>query len=276
MRNRIKNLIDWLFDKSSYIASISFVVLTIIDISSLNEWTINAFGIPKLELGKFLYYTSVVFALIFGVKAISSQVENTQLESKNKEQSEKIRDLENSLSEVVNETNELFNSYLKLLVKNLNFTHNERISVYKTYNNEFRLIGRTSVNPNLAKRGRTSYPITDGFIGKGWAEGEFFIQELPSPKASNGRTYYNKINGINQISRSVIDNLNMKSRNFFIYRINGFDNSPKAVLVFESLEPSAFTKEHIIEKLAGVKQPLVMFIEKNNGVKLLENNALDL
>jgi hypothetical protein len=276
MRNQIKNSIDWLFDKSSYIASISFVLLTIIDISNLNEWTINVFGIPKLELGNFLYYTSVVLALIFGVKAISSQVENTSLESKNKEQSEKIRDLENSLSEVVNETNELFNSYLKLLVKNLNFTHNERISVYKTYNNEFRLIGRTSVNPNLAKRGRTSYPIADGFIGKGWAEGEFFIQDLPIPSASNGKTYYNQINRINNIPKNVIDNLNMKSRNFFIYRINGFDNSPKAVLVFESLEPKAFTKEHIIEKLAGVKQPLVMFIEKNNGVKLLENNALNL
>jgi hypothetical protein len=276
MRNSIKNIIDWLFDKSSYIASISFVVLTIIDISNLNEWTINAFGIPVIQLGKFLYYLSVIVAIIFSIKAISSQVENTKLESKNKEQSEKIRDLENSLSEVVNETNELFNSYLKLLVKNLDFTHNERISVYKTYNNEFRLIGRTSVNPNLAKRGRPTYPIKDGFIGKGWAEGEFFIENLPLPTASNGKTYYNKINEINSISRNVIDNLNMKSRNFFIYRINGFDNSPKAVLVFESIEPKAFKKEHIIEKLTGVEQPLIMFIEKNNGVKLLENNALDL
>lgn len=276
MRNRIKEMIDWLFDKSSYIASISFVILTIIDISNLNEWQINAFNIPNIALGKIIYYISVIIALIFSVKAISSQVENTTLESENKEQSEKIRDLENSLSEVVSETNELFNSYLKLLVKNLEFTHNERISVYKTYNDEFRLIGRTSVNPNLAKRGRQSYPITEGFIGKGWAEGEYFIENLPCPSKNKGKTYYNAINAISKISKEVVENLNMKSRNFFIYRINGFDNSPKAVLVFESLEPKSFEKDKIIDKLEGVEQPLIMFIEKNNGVKLLENNSLDL
>ena len=63
----------------------------------------------------------------------------------------------------------------------------------------------------------------------------------------------------------------MKSRNFFIYRINGYDGNPKAVLVFESLQPSCFEKDFIVEKLNGVKQPLVMFIEKNNGIVLTEN-----
>jgi len=41
-----------------------------------------------------------------------------------------INDLETKLIEEVNSSNELFNSYLRLLVRNLNFTYNDRISVY--------------------------------------------------------------------------------------------------------------------------------------------------
>ena len=65
--------------------------------------------------------------------------------------------------------------------------------------------------------------------------------------------------------------MKMKSRTFFIYRINGYDGNPRAVLVFESLDEKTFTKEFIIEKLNGVKQPLIMFIEKNNGIVITEN-----
>ena len=64
----------------------------------------------------------------------------------------------------------------------------------------------------------------------------------------------------------------MKSRTYFVYRINGYDSSPKAVLVFESLKEKAFKKDFIIEKLKDVKQPLIMFTEKNNGVVAIENN----
>lgn len=124
------------------------------------------------------------------------------------------------------------------------------------------------------EKGRAKYSIREGFIGKGWAEGEFFISDLPDPTLRNGTTYYNKVNEISPINRDVVENLNMKSRTFFVYRINGFDNEPKAVLVFESERENAFTKEDIIDALSGVKQPLIMFIEKNNGVKIMDNREL--
>lgn len=271
MRKFLKYVIDFLFDKSMLISGICVILLSVIDISNVNEWTISAFGVDKFQIGKVIYYLVVLFALVFGVITVVYGQEIEKLENDNNQKSNKINDLESKLNEVVNETNELFNSYLRLLLKNLNFTHTERISVYKVYDNKFKLIGRTSVDPTLSNPGRSEYPITDGFIGKGWREGEFFIKNLPEITANNGTTYYNAINRINPIPREVVNGLRMKSRNFFIYRINGYDGNPKAVLVFESLEPSCFEKEFIVDKLNGVKQPLVMFIEKNNGVVLTEN-----
>lgn len=271
MRNFLKKIIDFLFDKSLIISGVCFVILSVIDISDLNKTAINAFGSQKFEIGRIFYYAIVSFSLIFGILAVISGKEIENLENDNNIKSLKINDLESKLNEVVIETNELFNSYLRLLLKNLNFTHTERISVYKVYNNKFKLIGRTSVDPLLSGVGRVEYPINEGFIGKGWREGEYFIENLPDSNAAGGNTYYNAINRIHPIPRSVIDGIKMKSRNFFIYRINGYDGNPKAVLVFESLNPTSFTKDFIVEKLNGVKQPLIMFIEKNNGIVITEN-----
>lgn len=271
MRGLLKKGIDLLFDKSLIISGVCVVLLSVVDISNLNEITVNIFGIEKLEIGRIFYYSVVILSLIFGTIAVISGAEVQKLEEENISKSNKINDLESKLNEVVNETNDLFNSYLRLLVKNLGFTHKERISVYKVYNNKFILIGRTSVDPILMEIGRAEYPIDEGFIGKGWREGEFFIENLPDCTQRNGNNYYTAVNNIHPIPREVIDGMKMKSRNFFVYRINGYDSNPKAVLVFESLEPTSFTKEFIVDKLNGVKQPLVMFIEKNNGIVLTQN-----
>ncbi|MGL4368031.1 MAG: hypothetical protein ACRCTQ_07135 [Brevinemataceae bacterium] len=271
MRNWFKRSIDYIFDKALIISGVSLVALSVVDISNINDITIDIFGIDNFQIGKLLYYVSVIFSIVFGVFAVVHAKEVQKLEEENNKKSSKINDLESKLNEVVSETNDLFNSYLRLLIKNLNFTHNERISVYKVYENKFKLIGRTSVDPILTQMGRKEYPIGEGFIGKGWREGDFFIDSLPDCNAKSGNTYYNAVNTIHPIKREVVDNLKMKSRTFFVYRINGYDGTPKAVLVFESLEMQKFTKEFIIEKLNGVKQPLIMFIEKNNGVVITEN-----
>ena len=256
-------------------SGLCLIILTAVDISNINDWKGIFFGIKDFQYGRILYYFTMLCAIIFGIISTLSGKEIDKLEKENNLKSIKINDLESNLNEVVNETNELFNSYLKLLVKNLNFTHRDRISVYKIYNNRFKLLGRTSVDPILMEIGRAEYPINEGFIGKGWREGEYFIDDLPDPESGrNGSgltAYYNRVNQIHIIPRDVIDNMKMKSRTFFIYRINGYDGNPRAVLVFESLDERTFTKEFIIEKLNGVKQPLIMFIEKNNGIVITEN-----
>tara|TARA_R110000744_G_scaffold198911_1_gene318144 strand:- start:655 stop:1500 length:846 start_codon:yes stop_codon:yes gene_type:complete len=274
MRNFIHKIIDWIFDKSLYVSGIAILILSIIDISNINDWKLSVFGIEEFQIGRLTYYTAVIIALIFGIISITHAKNISELEKDKEEKGNKISDLETTLSEIVRETSDLFNSYIKLIVKNLEFTHQERISVYKVYEDNFILIGRSSINPILMEKGRPKYSIREGFIGKGWAEGEYFVDDLPDPTLRNGNTYYNRINEISPISREVVDNLNMKSRTFFVYRINGFDSDPKAVLVFESERENAFNKEDIVESLSGVKQPLVMFIEKNNGVKIMDNREL--
>lgn len=275
MRNILHKVIDWVFNKSLYVSGIAVIFLSIIDISNINDWKIQAFGIPEFEIGRVFYAFTVLTALVFGGISVTQAKDVAELEKDKEEKGLKISDLETTLTEIIHETSDLFNSYIKLIVKNLGFTHQERISVYKVYEDGFKLIGRSSINPNLMEKGRPKYPLSDGFIGKGWAEGEFFINNLPDPNSRNGNSYYQAVNRINSIERDVVDNMNMKSRTYFVYRINGFDSSPKAILVFESERDNAFTKEAIIGSLAGIKQPLVMFIEKNNGVKILDNIDLD-
>ena len=269
----------WLWDKTCYISgylSVGFVIaLSVIDISNVNEWTKSMFGAEKFEIGKFIYGASVLFAFVFGVISIFNTHETSELEEQGKLKDAKIADLENSLNQVVDETNQLFNSYLKLLTKSLGFGHNERISVYKIYNNEFVRIGRTSDDPNLKNSGRKSYPIHEGLIGKGWSIGEYFIDNLPDPTERTGTTYFNAINAIAQIPRTVIDNINMKSRTYYICRVEGFDSEPKAVFVAESKNPNAFKKEDVLEKIEGIRQPLIMFIEKINNPNATSQQSLN-
>lgn len=259
----------WLWDKlcfwSGYLALLGMVALSVIDISEIKDEKGTFFGVENFETGKLKYYFSVALAIFFGILSIFNSHETSELEKEGKLKDSKIADLENSLNQVVDETNQLFNSYLKLLTKSLGFGHNERISVYKIYNNEFVRIGRTSDDPNLKNSGRKSYPIHEGLIGKGWSTGECFIDSLPDPTERTGTTYFNSLNAIAQISRTVIDNMNMKSRTYYICRVEGFDSEPKAVFVAESKNPNAFTKESVLEKIEGIRQPLIMFIEKINN-----------
>ncbi len=276
MRQLLHKLIDWIFRYSPQISSITIILLSVIDISNINDWIASFWGLTNVPLGKIIYYSAVIGAVVFGAIGLSNSKNITNLEKDNFEKGNKIIDLESALNDSIKEMNELFNSYLTLMVKNLNFGHSERISVYKVFEDKFVLIGRASDNPNLKKIGRSSYPIDEGFIGKGWAEGEYFIDNLPDPSFRNGDSYFNQVNSVCKIKRQVVDEIRMKSRTYFIYRIKGYDNQPKAVLVIESLNQNGFEKAEVINKLGGVKQPLVMFIEKNNGIKLQPTNALGL
>jgi len=276
MRNILHSFINWLFDKSQYISAISFIVLTIIDISNLNESTISIFGIEKLEIGKIFYYFLVVIAIVFAFFSIQQSKELETLENDVKNKGNKIVDLEEAINNIIKDMDELFNSYLRLLLKNINFTHHDRISVYKVLSNRFVLLGRTSENPNLMSKGRDSYNIEDGFIGKGWAEGSFFIDDLPDPNHNNCTRYFNKVNSISKIDKEVLDNMKMKSRTFYVYRLDGFDGTPRAIVVFESLCAKGFKKEDIEELISNVKQPLIMFVEKNNKHKYTDRNELGL
>lgn len=266
---------DKLCSWSAYLSIIGMVLLTIIDIENIKDQETNILGVDQLKIGLLKYYFSVAFALFFGVLSVFNTRDSSKLEREGMLKDEKIADLENSLNQVVEETNQLFNSYLRLLTKSLGFGHNERISVYKIYNNEFVRIGRTSENPTLKNSGRKSYPIDEGLIGKCWSEGECFIDNLPNPLDKGGTLYFNAMNSVATIPKRVIENLNMKSRTYYIFRFEGFDSEPKAILVAESRNPTAFTKEKVLEQIEGIRQPLIMFIEKINNPNATSQQGLN-
>lgn len=276
IRTSFHSVIDFLFEKSLYISGILLVILSVIDISNLNNYKHSFYRVENFPFGKIFYYTIVGLSLLFGIFAVQNAKDVSDLEKDILEKGRKIADLETSFTELVNEMNDLFNSYLTLLVTNLNFTHTERISVYKVYEDKFVLIGRSSVNPILKKRGRGNYPIREGFIGKGWAEGELFVDDLPDPSHKLGNSYFSRVNSINSIPREVISKMNMLSRTYFVHRLCGYDSEPKAIIVIESQKEKAFTKDEVINKLMEVNKPLVMFIEKNNGINLSSSNNLGL
>lgn len=238
-------------------------MLSAIDISNLNEWKVLFRNTPEIPIGKIIYYSTLIIAITFGIVGISNSKNVAILEKANQKISNKIILFEKLLDDTIAKWNNLFNSYLTLLVKNLNFRHTERVSVYKVINNSFRLVGCASENPFLKKNENESYPIDEGFIGKGWAEGEFFIDDLPDPSLKGGDPYFNQLNSLFKIDRETAQNIDMKSRTYFVYRINGYDGQPKAVMVVESLNRNGFNKKEVINKLMNIRQSLVMFVENS-------------
>ena len=267
-RSKAHDFVDWLYEYSQVISTVLLVILAVIDISNLNDVLIDISRFKQLPIGNVFYYIIVVLSLCFGVIAIGKTQLVKKLENDISAKGSKIVDLENNISEVMASRTELFNSYLRLISENLSFTHAERISVYKVHNNEFVLIARSSKNPLFEKPGRKSYPISEGFIGKAWAEGEYFNCALPECSGRNRTPYHTYVNNISSIPREVVNRLNMASRSYCIVRVNGFDSQPTAVIAIESINPNAFQRDAVINIIESVKAPLVMFIEKNNIVDL--------
>ncbi|MFN4151863.1 MAG: hypothetical protein ACK4IX_13065, partial [Candidatus Sericytochromatia bacterium] len=188
--------------------------------------------------------------------------------------SSQISSLETSSEMIYNSYSELFKSFLMLMFNSLDLNHEDRISVYKVSTNQeeecFELIGRVADNPLLEKPGRKSYPITQGFISEGWKKGEFIVQELPSH--SNFDAYYSEILTHADIERDVVEKINMKSRNYFIYRLK-IDGRPLGILVFESLQPNKLNIEIIKIRIIEIESQLKDFVNKRISKDIFNNST---
>ena len=111
MRNKLKNSIDWIFDKSNSAVGLLGFAFSVIDISNIDDWKIGETNFP---IGNVLYWICCILCIIFCVISFLYGKEIDKLEEENANKSQKIRDLESSLNNVVNDTNDLFKSYLRL------------------------------------------------------------------------------------------------------------------------------------------------------------------
>lgn len=124
------------------------------------------------------------------------------------------------------------------------YTHDER-------NEEFSLIGRYSYNYLFKKKGRASYPLNSGAIGKAWIEGDANIVIQASP--SDEMAYRRELEEYG-MGRSEIDGLTMRSVSFFAKRLNGgsSSNTPIGVVLIESTDSTLSDNE--LKLLARIEE----------------------
>lgn len=154
----------------------------------------------------------------------------------------------------------IFGHHLKSIARSLNFTYNERISLYIINNDRFICCARFSQNPNYNKRGRASYPLNEGVIGEAWSKGTEFIATLPDAKKELDN-YVQKTKNKYNICENTVRNFSMHPRLIFGYRISNLDQSEhNAVIIVESTTKGFMAKNKILPILECNKDCLYSLI----------------
>lgn len=122
---------------------------------------------------------------------------------------------------------------------------NGRVSLYKHSGQNFKLLGRYSQNPEYQKKGIEIYPDNEGFIAKGWCNKTYKIDSIPQWD-HKGSKYKSFIKKTCNISDNRINKINMKSRAYYVYRLDSFDSQAHhGVAVFETIDPEPIDTESI-------------------------------
>ena len=153
---------------------------------------------------------------------------------------------------------EVFNEHLAAIFYKLNLTDSERISFYKFQDDKFHIIGRYSLNPDLAKRNRKYYPSDEGLIGLAWRNGEYLLNEgIPEFKHGTKKEYYDFIKAIAPVNEETLKSMNMKSRSFYLKAFTDSKNINRVAII-------VFNLPEIRQKVNYEETQLVSFIERLN------------
>jgi hypothetical protein len=275
IRNILHTVIDFLIAKSSYFSICFAVLIGVLSIDKVRDHEFNIFDSIKFTIGWTWFFVAIILTIIFQFLATQLQHDAFKLEADNNKKGEDIISLEENINELNNNIDELFRSYLKLMMDNLELTYTERLSVYKVNSEKFILIGRSSANTLFNKNHRPNYPNNEGFIGRAWEVGYFFIKNLPDSE-TDFSNYATEVLASCKISKEVLKKIRMKSRSYFIQRINGHNGEEKALLVIESTKPDSLDETKIKDFIKGIERPLIMFIEKIDGYASQPTNQLGL
>jgi hypothetical protein len=169
----------------------------------------------------------------------------------------------------------IFDGLLMNLAHEMEFSFEERISLYLIDRSVFIMIGRYSKSPNYKTKGRGQYPKDQGCIGEAWSKGECFLAGTPS-YADNKSAYVKKMASYN-IDEQTVDSLTMKSRSIAALAIrNRQGDSVEAVIVFESMKSNALNtrqildKERLLKETKAISKVIALFVET---YRALEPNA---
>lgn len=187
---------------------------------------------------------------------------------------EKVAKQEDALVRAHNGYYELLEYELQILFEILQFTSNERISVYKHEGQTFTMLGRYSSNPVSCQTGRGIYPDDQGCIGVAWRDGKAFVDDLPSP---GQQKYFSRLEKEWNINKDVANNLRMKSQSYAAYAIQSYNNGRRiAVIVFESINPGTINDDELQKILKyGESRRIALFLERMNGLEPASTYALE-
>lgn len=182
-----------------------------------------------------------------------------------------------SYDDVFKRFNSSKNEYYKLcsdIIRNsfddffINSGNNGRVSIYLHESNMFKLLGRFSKNPNFNSKGRDSYPDNEGLICKGWIDSIYVVDNIPEWKNS-GQKYTTFVSQIQDMDKDTIKNMKMKSRSFYIKRIDNEDSrTPYGIIVIEQISPTPIDGDLITSILEKHESNLIVLFKSMRSLRI--------
>lgn len=262
-----------------YLNGLNTLIFAFIGILFELDKKVTRFNINTKTIGWILFVVVIILTIVQIVKQIKENKyveiieknktdEINSLKNEKKELGFKIQNLESQISKINNNSIDIVEIHLAYLFEKMNLKNSERISLYKFIDDKFYVLGRFSSNPELRKRGRSSYK-KEGLIFKAWQLGNYFKNSgIPIPNISSRskfrRGYYKVLNEIAPIEEETVWKMRMKSRSFYLKALKDSSNVENtSIIVIESQNENGFQLNEIDLILSSEEEKkLVTFVEK--------------
>ncbi|AEV34728.1 hypothetical protein PSE_0216 [Pseudovibrio sp. FO-BEG1] len=233
--------IKWLrYYKGPIITFLTVATVVIGIVSEFNEETLIAWWVS-------IPLTVIFGALIIVVEfSVSSQTPSIESIYINKEKSLTTK-YENLL---FTERQESLKDTLREISADLQLDSGDRVSVYQLEveevndNRYFVCAGRFSRHPENGRlKPDKKYAFDKGVLSKVWqstdADGEYRDSKIPCSRRSKA-AYYKYMDANYGLSRPDLDDIRMKSRDFYAFTLRDTKEEARAVFVYESVNENRF------------------------------------
>lgn len=267
----VRTILDFLFDNSPIICEVAAVVGGAFCQAILNvQYSTYAWWFENEEAKK-AFCCEHAFGLVWGpvmllvigigLRAVSGK-RISHLEDKLASLNgalDQFRSLSENLKLIIDH-------HLYVIGTELGFGATERVSLYVFRINskgkkEFSQCGRYSLSESLKSYGRSSYPLTQGVIGKAWDAGVFECTQLPDWSTESSR-YINTCVSEFGFARREVKKLTMHPRYIIGYRIGDVAGlNYKSVIVIESMNPDYASTVDIKRTVDNHRESLFAFVK---------------
>jgi hypothetical protein len=239
----------WIFRWVSTVFTTITVILACfldIDVSLLRDRYPHWHGAMDLLEGISLYENLLGCAVISFVGAAYNTFRSGSISKLVK----KNLELDQDIGKIAENIHVLFENVLFSLATKLELDDagNERVSIYVHMSEESAFVpcGRYSHNPELKKKGRTSFATNQGCIERAWHDGWHFANDFPEDRSGTG--YRDHMLKTYNIPRNTTRKMKMHPLAIGAKRIQ-VGTTPIGVIVVESSNRHAFDETELKQKL---------------------------